>query len=108
MLLSLSPQYKGKATADLGGSKLKTCFPFCTQSDLSGNFVVIYYSFFKKAAMSNGTITLAGGFSPINEMVFLGKSRAEGICLYKCKRLFNIHEVQKPGENFIITARILK
>ena len=107
MLLSLSPHYKGKATADLG-SKLKTCFSLCTQSDLSGNFVVIYYLFFKMAGMSNGTITLAGGFSPINEMVFLGKSRAKGICLYKCKRLFNVREVQKPGENLIITARIIK
>ena len=70
--------------------------------------MVIYYLFFKMAGMSNGTITLAGGFSPINGMVFLGKSRAKGICLYKCKRLFNVREVQKPGENLIITARILK
>ena len=41
-------------------------------------------------------------------MVFLGKSEEKGKRLYKCKRLFNVREIQKPGENFAITARILK
>ena len=41
-------------------------------------------------------------------MVFLGKSEEKGKRLYKCKRLFNVREIQKPGENFVITARILK
>ena len=54
------------------------------------------------------TITLGGGFSTINGMVFLGKSEEKGKRLYKCKRLFNVREIQKPGENFVITARILK
>ena len=41
-------------------------------------------------------------------MEFLGQSEKKGEELYKCKRLFNVREHQKPGENFIITASILR
>ena len=36
-----------------------------------------------------GTITLGGGFSPVNGMEFLGQSEAKGSALSKCQRLFN-------------------
>ena len=55
-----------------------------------------------------GTITLGGGFSPVNGMEFLGQSEAKGSALSKCQRLFNVREIRKPGENFVITGRILK
>ena len=54
------------------------------------------------------TITLGGGFSPINRMVFLGKREEKGKRLLKCNCLFNVREIQKHGENFVIAARILK
>ena len=57
---------------------------------------------------SGPTITLGGGFSPINGMEFLGQSEAKGNALTKCQRLFNVREIRKPGENFVITGRILK
>ena len=57
---------------------------------------------------TTNTITLCGGFSPIHGMEFLGQSEKKGEELYKCKRLFNVRETQKPGDNFIITARILR
>ena len=54
------------------------------------------------------TIILGGGFSPINGMEFLGQSEAKGRSLHKCSRIFNVRETQKPGENYIITGRILR
>ena len=43
---------------------------------------------------SGPTITLGGGFSPINGMEFLGQSEAKGNALTKCQRLFNVrHEM---------------
>ena len=57
---------------------------------------------------SGPTITLGGGFSPISGMEFMGQSETKGGALYKCKRLFNVREIQKPGENFVITGSILK
>ena len=61
-----------------------------------------------RSAQHGPTITLGGGFSLINGMVFLGKSEEKGKQLYKWKTLFNIREIKKPGENCVITARILK
>ena len=59
---------------------------------------------------SRPTVTLCGGFSPINGMEFLGQSEAKGAALHKCQRIFNVREVQTraPGENYVITARIIK
>ena len=54
------------------------------------------------------TIILGGGFSSINGMEFLGQSEAKGCSLHKCSRIFNVRETQKPGENYIITGRILR
>ena len=57
---------------------------------------------------SRPTVTLCGGFSHISGMEFLGQSEAKGEDLYKCKRLFNVRKIQKLGENFIITGKIIK
>ena len=46
---------------------------------------------------SGPTITLGGGFSPINGMEFLGQSEAKGNALTKFQRLFNAHEIRKPA-----------
>lgn len=53
---------------------------------------------------SGPIITLGVGFSSINGMEFESK----GQNLHKCNRVFNVREVQKPGENFVIIGSILK
>ena len=52
-------------------------------------------------------MTLGGGFSLINGMEVLGQSDAKGSALLQRQGLFYIFETHKPGENFIIAARIL-
>ena len=49
------------------------------------------------ATASGPTVTLCGGFSPISGMEFLGQSEAKGEDLYKCKRLFNVREINSQN-----------
>ena len=76
--------------------------------DRNRRFKCNFYIMATNISSSGLTITLGGGFSPISGIEFLGQSEAKGIALYKCQRLFNVRETQKPGENFVITGRILK
>ena len=55
---------------------------------------------------SGPTITLRGGFSSVSGLKFEGQSEAKGKALME--NLFNVQEVQKPGELCIITGRILR
>ena len=63
---------------------------------------------FRRQVPQPSHLALGGGFSPIHMMEFLGQSEAKGSALHKCKRLFNVREIQKPGENFVITGKIIK
>ena len=51
-------------------------------------------------------VVLRGGFSPITGLTFRGQNEEKGKKI--AINLFNVEEIQVPGENTVITAKILR